>query len=131
MNLIRKKYTHNERDKIRRPAIAYLRQMKNHGQLNKFPFFYWTCPPDMGKQSPQVLFKMKLDGYEKGVYDLCIIAGSLNTLNVWLIEFKYGKNSLTKEQKEIYKSSHNIKNIKVKIIRNIDEFMDFINTNFV
>ena len=120
----------HERDKVRRPCIAYLRQVIAYNQLKRYPFLYWTCPPDLGKQKPQVIARMKKDGYEKGVYDLTIIAGDASILKVWLIEFKYGANKLTAEQQVIWDKAASIAGIQTLIIKSYEEFQEFITTNF-
>lgn len=120
----------HERDKVRRPCIAYLRQVIAYNQLKRYPFLYWTCPPDLGKQKPQVIARMKKDGYEKGVYDLTIIAGDASILKVWLIEFKYGANKLTAEQQVIWDKAASIAGIQTLIIKSYEEFKEFITANF-
>lgn len=120
----------HERDKVRRPCIAYLRQMIAYNQLKRYTFLYWTCPPDLGKQKPQVIARMKKDGYEKGVYDLTILAGNAQVSKIFLIEFKYGANKLTDEQQIIWDKSQSINNIEAIIIKSTEQFKEFIAENF-
>jgi hypothetical protein len=118
-----------ERDKVRRPCIKLFRTLINYNILNKYDFLYWACPPDLGNLPQHIANNMKLDGYEKGVFDLTIIAGNKDILKVWLIEFKYGSNGYTKEQKTIAENTEYIKNIEAIKIKNIDEFQLFIDNN--
>ena len=85
--------------------------------LKKYDFIYWACPPDLGNLPIHIARNMKLDGYEKGVFDLTIIAGNKDILKVWLIEFKYGSNGYTKEQKLIAENTENMKNIEKTRLR--------------
>lgn len=118
-----------ERYKVRRPCIKLLRTLINYNLLNKYDFIYWACPPDIGNLPPHIARNMKLDGYEKGVFDLTIIAGNKDILKVWLIEFKYGSNGYTKEQKLIAENTEYIKDIEAIKIKNIEEFHAFIDNN--
>ena len=118
-----------ERDKVRRPCVAYIRRMLLYKQFNRYPFFYWTCPPDLGKQKPSAIARMKLDGYEKGVYDLTIIVGNSQETKVWLIEFKYGKNKLTTEQQKVFDDALPICNTKSIVIYSLEEFISFAENN--
>lgn len=121
---------HHERDKIRRPSVTLLRTLTLHKQLKRYPFFYWTCPPDVGKQSQATMARMKKDGYEKGVYDMTIIAGNAHEMFVWLIEFKYGANPLTDEQKQTWTKAQNIRNVNTLIIKSYQQFEEFVTLNF-
>ena len=73
--------------------------MEATNQLNKYPFLYWASPPDHGQVRPWIAQQMYLDGYTKGVFDLTMIAFGKDIVKVWLIEFKYGTNGYTKEQR--------------------------------
>ena len=118
-----------ERHKVRRPCIKLLRTLINYNLLKKYDFLYWACPPDYGKLPKHIANFMKLDGYEKGVFDLTIIAGNKDLLKVWLIEFKYGSSDYTKEQKLTAENIKYIKDIEAIKIKNIDEFQVFLDNN--
>jgi len=125
-NKVKKKREQHELLKVRRPCIALLRKLIKFNQLKKYPFIYWSCPPDVGYLSPVQRKSYTLNGYEKGVYDLTIIAGNETTLKVWLIEFKYDKGDYTKEQKAIAENSKKIKDIEAIKIKSINDFNKFI-----
>jgi len=118
----------HERMKVRRPCVAHMRDQINYNQLKKYPFLYWSCPPDVGKQKPQTIAAMVLDGYEKGVFDMTIIAANETEIKAWLIEFKWGKNDYTDEQKIIAKKAANTKVIALKLY-SLDEFKLFVANN--
>jgi hypothetical protein len=128
-NKLSKKKEQHELLKVRRPCIALLRKLLKYKQLTKYPFVYWSCPPDVGYLAPYLRNIYKLNGYEKGVYDLTIIAGNESILKVWLIEFKYNKSDYTPEQKAIAEKTTNIKDIKALKIKNIDDFNEFLIKN--
>jgi len=115
----------NERDLVRRPCVKYLRQAIAYNQLKRFPYVYWSCAPDVGKQPPRVMARLVADGYEKGVFDMTIIAANEKEHRTWLIEFKYGKNSYTKEQKAIATLAENTPVQAIKIY-SVDEFIELI-----
>jgi hypothetical protein len=69
-------------------------------QLKKWDAVYWACPPDLAALTMPQKMAAKADGYEAGVFDLTIIGARKHLTKVWLIEFKYGKNTYTKEGKE-------------------------------
>ena len=114
-----------ERFLVRRPCIKYLREQINLNQLKRWPFLYWTCPPDHGKMTGKQAGEMKLDGYEKGCFDLTIICADNDNVHIYLIEFKYGKNDYTDEQKEIAIATLATPIEAIKIY-SIDEFMEFV-----
>jgi len=118
----------NERDLVRRPCVAYLRRMLELEQLKRYHSVYWSCPPDLGKQRPWVAAQMVLDGYSKGDFDMVIIGYDSEVVKVWLIEFKYGKNGYTKEQKAIAESCEGTPVEAVKIY-SVDEFQSFLRDN--
>ena len=105
--------------------MAYLREIIELKQLKRYPFLYWACPPDFGKVKPWVAAQMKLDGYSKGNFDMVIIATGSDLIKVWLIEFKYGKNGYTVEQKAIADSCEGIP-VKAIKIYSLDEFQSFV-----
>lgn len=107
-----------------------LRQYRDAGAFKAWDLFYWSCPPDFGKLIPQVAGAHKLDGYEKGVFDLTIIAASAKEMKVWLVEFKYGRGKYTDEQKAIAKSAENTPVEAIKIYSE-SEFADFINHSLI
>ena len=116
----------HERLKVRRPCVAYLRAMRDKNQLKRYQRIYVVSPPDLGKIRPWVAAQHKLDGYEKGVFDMTIIAANDTAVKVWLIEFKWGKNGYTKEQKAIADSFEGTPVETVKIYSQ-DEFIEFVN----
>lgn len=122
-----KKQQH-ERFKVRRPCIEYLRNMIRLRQLNKWDAVYWASPPDLGSLTMPQKMAAKADGYEAGVFDLTIIGARKHLTKVWLIEFKYGKNGYTKEQKDIVNAFENtlVDTIQIK---SIDEFKEFVDSN--
>jgi hypothetical protein len=125
-NKVKKKREQHELLKVRRPCIALLRKLIKFNQLKRYPFIYWSCPPDVGYLLPAKRTSYTLNGYEKGVYDLTIVAGNETTLKVWLIEFKYDKGDYTKEQKAIAEKSKKIKDIEALKIKSINDFNKFI-----
>jgi len=114
-----------ERKLVRRPCIAHLREQLGYNQLKRYPFLYWTCPPDHGRVQPHVANAMKLDGYEKGVYDLTIGVANPIESKLFLIEFKYQKNDLTTEQKLVWNKAAGLFHIYPIIIKSLDEFKEF------
>lgn len=118
----------NEKHLVRRPCISYLRECKNLNILKKYDALYWVCPPDHSKVAPQIARFLKLDGYEKGVYDLTIVAASADILKVWLIEFKIGKNDYTLEQRKISLDFLHTPVTTMKIY-SLDEFILFVDEN--
>ena len=74
--------------------------------------------------------KMKLDGYEKGVYDLCIIVADNDKSTTWLIEFKWNKGKLTKEQAIIWNKAKGVKGINAVVIRDIGCFINLVEKEF-
>jgi len=119
-----------ERLLVRRPCIKLLRQYRDIGAFKAWKLFYWSCPPDFGKLTPQVACAHKLDGYEKGVYDLTIIASTDTEVKVWLIEFKYGKNKYTTEQEQIANNAEGTPVETIKIYSE-DAFATFINRKLI
>ena len=117
-----------ERDLVRRPCVQFLRAMESMHQLKRYPFGYWTSPPDLGFLKPHVAYQRKLDGYSKGDFDMTIIAANQDIVKVWLIEFKYGKNGYTKEQKAIADSCEGTPVEAIKIY-SVDEFEAFVRDN--
>ena len=117
-----------ERKLVRRPCIELLRSMRNKNQLKRYPFMTWSCPPDQGKLTPQQRKAAKLDGYEKGVFDLTIIAANETEQRVWLIEFKYDKGKYTTEQKALAEACNNTP-VQALIIKTVDEFEIFLREN--
>ena len=97
-------------------------------QLKRYPFVYWACPPDHGKLQPHIAKAYKLDGYSKGDFDMTIVAANQDEVKVWLIEFKYGKNGYTKEQKAIADSCEGTPVEAIKIY-SVDEFEAFVRDN--
>jgi len=122
-------YTQNELILVRRPCIKYLREQKALNQLKRFEVVLCSCPPDLGKQSPARIKKAKLDGYEKGVFDLTIIGVNKWVSRVFLVEFKYGKNKYTPEQQAIADSLAGLSATALKIY-SLDEFIEFITKEF-
>lgn len=118
----------HERMKVRRPCIAYLRNMIRLRQLKKWDAVYWACPPDLAALTMPQKMAAKADGYEAGVFDLTIIGARKHLTKVWLIEFKYGKNTYTKEQKDVVEAFNNtlVDTIQIK---SIDEFHEFVENN--
>jgi hypothetical protein len=92
------KRKNNERDLVRRPCVDYMRGIKPYvkGKV------YVVSPPDLGFVAEGWrIAALKKDGYEKGVFDMNIVHVKGDIVKVWLIEFKYGKNDYTVEQKEV------------------------------
>ena len=118
----------NERNLVRRPCIEYLRTMIELKQLKRYPFLYWTAPPDVGKTRPWIAQQMKLDGYQKGVFDLTIIVADQTDIKAFLVEFKYGKNKYTPEQKTIADSCQETPIQAIKIY-SLEEFQAFLKDN--
>jgi len=118
----------NERDLVRRPCVKWIRSMQSLRQFKRYSSVYWACPPDFGKQKPQVAKKLVMDGYTKGNFDMTIVAANALEVRVWLIEFKYGKNGYTKEQKAV---SDLFEDTPVQVIKiySIDEFKKFVSDN--
>jgi hypothetical protein len=114
------KRINHERDKVRRPCVAYMRKIK--------PFvkgvIYVVCPPDHGNVEPWRAAQLKADGYDKGVFDMNVIHVIGNVVNVWLIEFKYGKNDYTHEQREVAEMFE-ITPVNVMQIYTLQEFQDW------
>lgn len=110
---------------IRRPCVKYLREVISLNQLKRFEFLYWTCPPDMGKQTAVRAGILKLNGYEKGNFDMLIIGSNKWANKVFLIEFKTEKGKYTPEQQAIADKAKGTA-ATVLIIRNIDEFKEFV-----
>jgi hypothetical protein len=97
-------------------------------QLKKWDAVYWASPPDQGALTMPQKMAAKADGYEAGVFDLTIIGARNDLTKVWLVEFKYGKNTYTKEQKDVVEAFNNtlVDTIQVK---SIDEFQEFVENN--
>lgn len=119
-----------ERILVRRPCVKLLRQYRDIGAFKAWKLFYWSCPPDFGKITPQVASSHKLDGYEKGVFDLTIVTATSKESKIWLIEFKHGKNGYTKEQKEIATNAENTPVETIKIYSE-NEFATFLNKELI
>jgi len=119
----------NELILVRRPCIKYLREQKALNQLKRFEEVLIICPPDLGKQTPERIRRAKLDGYEKGVFDLTIIGVNKWVSRVFLVEFKYGKNKYTPEQQAIADSLEGLSATALKIY-SLDEFIEFITKEF-
>ncbi len=117
-----------ERELVRRPCVTSLRAMIELNQLKRYPFLYWTCPPDPGRKKPHQAHNMKLDGYTKGNFDMTIIAAGSDVIKVWLIEFKYGKNDYTTEQEAIAESCEGVPVQAIKIY-SLNEFQLFLKEN--
>jgi len=122
-------YVQNELKFVRRPCVKYLREQIALKQLKRFEVVYWTCPPDFGKQTMVNAGRLKVDGYEKGVFDLTIIGVNKWVSRVFLVEFKYGKNKYTPEQQAIADSLEGLSATALKIY-SIDEFIEFITKEF-
>lgn len=125
------KKNQKERFKVRRPCVAKIRQLVQLNYFNKYKLFYWCCPPDQGSLTMPQKMACKLDGYEKGVFDMQITAATKEKYYTWLIEFKYKekgyKNGYTKEQQLVADSSIETPLEKnVLKIYNVDEFLEFI-----
>ena len=122
----------NERKLVRWPCIKTLREYLDAGILTKkYPFFYWSCPPDPGLVSaPQQRRLMKMDGYEKGVFDLCISVADCTKSITYLVEFKYGYNNYTPEQKLIAEKAEQTP-VRVIKIKSHEEFIDFLDREFI
>jgi hypothetical protein len=118
----------NERELVRRPCVGCLRELQALNQLQRYPFLYWACPPDFGKQAPHIARKLKLDGYSKGNFDMTIIAANEEVVKVWLIEFKYGKNKYTPEQQAIADACEATP-VQAYTIYSVDEFQTFLEEN--
>jgi len=120
---VRKKRNNFERDEVRRPCVSYMRKIKPYvrGKL------YVVCPPDLGfiKEMWRIA-AMKLDGYDKGVYDMNLVHVDGDVVKVWLIEFKYGKNGYTTEQKEVAEMFEctPVNTIKIYSLAEFQEFCD-------
>ncbi len=114
-----------ERTLVRRPCVKYLREEIAHNQLKRWPFLYWTSPPDLGRKKPYEAALLKLDGYEKGNFDMTIIVGDESITKAFLIEFKYGKNGYTDEQKAIADKTKGTL-IQALKIYSLDEFIAFV-----
>lgn len=114
-----------ERTLVRRPCIEHLREIIAYNQLKRYDTVYWACPPDVGKKRPYEMGLLVKDGYEKGNFDLCIIAASKDIVKVFLIEFKYGRNGYTLEQRMV---ADNFAHTPVEVLKiySIDEFKEFI-----
>lgn len=122
------KRQHHERDKIRRPAVKYMRHMVALNQFKRWKFFQWICPPDLGQLSPAQIGSMKADGYEAGVFDMTIIAATPQTTYVWLVEFKWQKGDYTDEQK-VFAAAAEGTPVRALRIYSYDEFKLFVENN--
>lgn len=114
-----------ERFLVRRPCVAHIRAMIELKQLNRYPFIYWQCSPDHERVTQAVARNLKFDGYEKGCFDMIVIGASGEVLKTWLIEFKWGKNDYTNEQKYVANMSVGTPVECLKIYSR-DEFIDFV-----
>lgn len=119
----------NELTVVRRPCVAYLRKVQDLNQLKRFDFLRFICPPDYGKKLPHQGAILVQNGYEKGTFDMTIICANNSpdkgADKVFMIEFKYSKGTYSKEQKALADSAKGTA-ITTLIIRNIDEFKEFV-----
>ena len=118
-------YTQHERFKVRRPCIAYLREMIALNQLKRYEALYFACPPDLGKLNAQQTKQAVLDGYQKGVFDLTIVCANKDEHKVFLIEFKYENGKYTTEQQATIDKFEGTPVVAMKI-RTKDEFIEFV-----
>ena len=121
---------HKERDFVRRPCVALISLYQEMGRFDSYPFFEWVCPPDVGKVPIHVAAKFKKDGYRKGNFDMIIIAADELDAVVHMIEFQYGSNGYTAEQKMVADSSKGTPVFCVKI-KSVDEFDAHLNKYFI
>jgi len=114
-----------ERVLVRRPCVAFLRECRDKGLFRHWDFFQLISPPDLGKLRKWVATQYWLDGYEKGVFDITIIAAKKDIVKVWLVECKYGSNGYTDAQKAVVKMAQDtlVQTIKVYSLK---EFQDFV-----
>lgn len=117
-----------ERKLVRRPSIKYLRHLVAYKQLRRYPFIHIICPPDLGKLTPAQAGQMKLDGYDKGVFDMTLVCANKTETKVFLIEFKYGKGKYTDEQEQVARDCDNTPITALKIY-SYNEFITFIDQN--
>lgn len=68
---------------------------------------------------------MRLDGYSKGVFDMVILTATQDAVNVYLIEFKYGKNKYTTEQQAVADACEDTPIEAIKIY-SLEEFETFV-----
>lgn len=118
----------NERQLVRWPCVERFRTWRDLGLLKKYDFVYAIIPPDPRKIKPHHVKYLIKDGYEKGVFDMTIIASSKGVVKVWLIEFKFEKAKYTKEQAAIASNAEQT-DVKTLIIRSVDEFDAFLVEN--
>ncbi len=121
----RKKREEHEKLKVRRPCVAYFRKQRDLNQLKRYSFIQCICQPDYGKKNDWEKNLMVLDGYEKGVFDMTLICGNENTVRAFIIEFKWGKNDYTDEQKAYADKAAGTPIVAMKIY-SIDEFIAFV-----
>lgn len=68
--------------------------------IKQHPELAWLyAVPNGGDRAKATAVKMKAEGVKRGVWDLCLPVRRNDCCGLY-IEMKYGKNGLTKEQKE-------------------------------
>ena len=123
------KRVQHERLKVRRPVVKFMRKMR---ALNQFKYrLTWICHPDSGSLSGAKQNAFKLDGYEKGVFDMIIIASDGDVVvKVWMVEFKWDKNGYTDEQQAVADMFEGTA-IKCLKVYSPDEFKEFAAREFL
>jgi hypothetical protein len=117
----------HERLEVRRPIVAFMREMK---ELNQFRFpLTWTCPPDSGALTGATAASFKADGYERGVFDMTITASD-GVAKVWMVEFKWGNNGYTDEQQAIADMFEGTA-VQCLKVYSPDEFAEFAKREFL
>lgn len=126
---ISKRRIQHERLKVRRPIVKFMREMR---ALNQFKYkLTWICHPDSGSLSGATAAAFKLDGYEKGVFDMTIIASDGEVgVKVWMVEFKWDKNGYTDEQQAV---ADMFEGTPVQCLKfySLDEFKEFAAREFL
>ena len=118
----------SEKKNVRHPCVEMITTLRT--QFKRYPFVDWVCPPDWGKVAPWKAAQLKKDGYKKGDFDMIIMACDNVHARVWMIEFKWGYNKYTPEQKAKAEALNGLY-ITPMIIKNVDDFYEFLERELI
>ena len=102
----------------------------NEPNLREKGLIYWTYSPAGELRNKLIAIKLKRKGVKKGDADYRLEFVKNNIQYNGYFEIKFGKNKLTKEQKEIFESRSKAKNAKCYACYSFEEFQDSLN-NFL
>jgi hypothetical protein len=102
----------------------------NELNLKKKGLIYWTYSPAGELRNKLVAIKLKRKGVKKGDADYRLEFVKNDIQYIGYFEIKFGKNKLTKDQKQIFEIRSKIKNTKCYTCYSFEEFEDSLN-NFL